>query len=103
MTSPRFYTSDVYAEHYLGIRWPRAVWAAVIQQAISDIVDGPAEWELKGLEPDYAAALRYDIRAAAEHWVADDANEPRRFVWICEQLGLEVSAVRRSIEKRRKA
>jgi hypothetical protein len=33
--------------------------------------------------------------------VADDENEPRRFVWVCEQLGLEVSAVRRSIERRK--
>lgn len=101
MTSPRFYTSDVYAEHYLGIRWPARVWAAVIEQAIRDIVEGPAEWELKELEPDYANALRYDIRTAAERWVADDENEPRRFVWVCEQLGLEVSAVRRSIERRK--
>jgi len=103
VTSPRFYTSDVYAEHYLGIRWPRAVWAAVIEQAIRDIVDGPAEWELKGLEPDYANALRYDIRAAAERWVADEANEPRRFVWVCETLGFDPGAVRRSIARRRAA
>jgi hypothetical protein len=98
-----FYTTDVYAEHYLGIRWPRRVWAAVIAQAIKDIVEGPAAWELKGYLPEDAAALCADIRAAAERWVADDANEPRRFVWVCEQLGLEVSAVRRSITRRRAA
>jgi hypothetical protein len=95
-----FYTSDVYAEHYLGIRWPRAVWSRVLEQAVADIVDDPSPYfkaELARMD----AALRREIRAAAEHWIADDANEPRRFVWVCEQLGLEVAAVRRSIEKRR--
>lgn len=101
MVNSRFYTSDVYAEHYLGVRWPRRVWAAVLAQAIKDVVEGPAAFELKGLEPEHAAVLLYDIRSAAEKWVADDANEPRRFVWVCEQLGLEVSAVRRSIARRK--
>jgi len=98
-----FYSTDAYAEHYLGIRWPSRVWLAVIAQAVKDILDGPAAFELRGLSAEDAAALREDIIAAAEHWVADEANEPRRFVWVCEQLGLEVAAVRRVIARRRAA
>jgi len=94
-----FYTSDAYAEHYLGIRWPLAVWRGVLAQAVKDIFDGPADFELMGLGPISADRLREDVRCAAEHWVADDANEPRRFVWVCEQLGYDPSAVRRSIER----
>jgi len=96
-----FYTTDAYAEHYLGIRWPRRVWAAVLAQAVRDITEGPAAFETKDYLPEDAAVLCADIREAAERWVADDANEPRRFVWVCEQLGLEVSAVRRAIERRK--
>jgi hypothetical protein len=99
----RFYTSGAYTEHYLGMRWPKAIWAAVLEQAIRDIVGGPDAYELKGLAPEAAEALRGDLRAAAERWVADEENEPRRFVWVCEQLGVSPDAVRRSIEARRAA
>ena len=103
MNARSFYTSDVYVEHYLGMRWPAAVWRTVLEQAIADIVDGPAEWELRPLGSDLHARrkLALNIRAAAEHWVEDDTNAPRRFVWVCEQLGLDPSAVRRSIEERK--
>lgn len=96
-----FYTSSVYAEHYLGIRWPRAIWAEVLKQAVRDIVAGPPEFELKGLTVDERMKVYADLRAAAESWIADDANEPRRFVWVCEQLGIEPDAVRREIVNRR--
>lgn len=103
-TARSFYNSAVYTEHYLGIRWPVAVWASVLQQAIADIVDGPPEWELRPCGDDLHARrkLALDMRAAAEHWIEDDANEPRRFVWVCEQLGLEPSYVRRCLAERRR-
>lgn len=101
--NPRsFYTSDAYAEHYLGIRWPLAVWFAVLEQAVRDIVEGPAAHELRGLDLRAQQKLRLDFQVAAQRWVDDEANEPRRFVWVCELLGLEPSAVRRSIEERTK-
>lgn len=96
-----FYTSAVATEHYLGIRWPVAIWTAVLKQAVADILDGPAAWEVRGLSLEEARKLALDFRAAAEHWVEDETNEPRRFVWVCEQLGLDPSAVRRSIAERR--
>lgn len=96
-----FYNTDVATEHYLGIRWPRAIWTSVLKQAIADILDGPAQWETRGLSLEAAAQLALDFRAAAEHWVEDEANEPRRFVWVCEQLGLDPSVVRRAIAERR--
>jgi hypothetical protein len=98
--NPRFYTSDVYTEHYLGMRWPKAIWTAVLEQAIRDIVGGPDAHELGNLSYDAAKRLRGDMRAAAESWVADEENEPRRFVWVCEQLSVSPDAVRRSIKAR---
>ena len=83
------------------MRWPREVWAAVLKQAVQDATTGPAEFELRGMSVEAAENLRGDIRAAAEAWFADDANEPRRFVWVCEQLGVSPDAVRRSIERRK--
>ena len=98
---PRFYNTDAYTEHYLGIRWPLAVWTAVLKQAVDDILVGPPAHEVRGLSLREAEKLAFEFRAAAEHWVEDEANEPRRFVWVCEQIGLDPSAVRRSIAERR--
>lgn len=99
-----FYNTDVYVEHYLGVRWPVAIWRSVLEQAIKDIVEGPAVHELRDCaDMREKEKLCLEIRAAAEHWVEDEANEPRRFLWVCEQLGLEPSAVRRSIEERKSA
>jgi hypothetical protein len=46
------------------------------------------------------AAMRLQFSVAAQCWVDDEENEPRRFVWVCEQLGLDPAAVRRSIEEK---
>jgi len=97
-----FYTTAPATEHYLGVRWPRAIWQAVLQQAIRDITDGPSVYEMRGMSLEEMAAMRLQFQAAAQCWVDDDANEPRRFVWVCEQLGLDPSAVRRSIEEKLK-
>jgi hypothetical protein len=97
---PNFYNTDVATEHYLGIRWPRAIWQAVLEQAIRDALEGPSPEECpEGM--DYVQ-LGKDLQAAARHWIADTVNEPRRFEWVCEQLGLEPSAVRRSIQERQR-
>lgn len=101
MNARSFYTSAAYTEHYLGIRWPQAVWTQVLKQAVADILDGPAQWETRGLDLHAQRKLGLEMREAAEHWVADEENEPRRFVWVCEQLGLDPTAVRRAIEERR--
>ena len=97
-----FYTSAVATEHYLGMRWPRAIWQAVLEQAIRDIVTGPSVYETRGLSMEERAAMRLQFSVAAQCWVDDEENEPRRFVWVCEQLGLEPAAVRMSIESKQK-
>jgi hypothetical protein len=96
-----FYTTDAAAEHYLGIKWPPAIWRTVLEQAITDAVEGLPAFELQGMT--HEAALQYDtdIRVAALEWIEDPANDPRRFVWVCEQLDLEPSAVRAAVHKRR--
>lgn len=102
MNFPRgFYNTLAYAEHYLGLRWPAAIWTAVLKQAVADIITGPGQHELRDLDPVAAVDFAADVRAAAERWVEDESNEPRRFVWVCEQLGLDPSAVRRAIAERR--
>ena len=95
-----FYNTAAAAEHYLGIRWPRAIWQAVLEQAITDVVEGAPQYELQGMTRD--AAIEYDaaLRAAASDWIADEGTEPRRFVWVCEVLDLDPAAVRQSIERR---
>lgn len=96
-----FYNTEVATEHYLGIRWPLAIWTSVLKQAVDDILYGPTLAETRGMTLEEMKKFRLEIRAAAEHWVEDEKNEPRRFLWVCEQLGLEPSAVRRSIVERR--
>lgn len=93
-----FYNTAVATEHYLGMRWPRAVWESVLTQAIDDIVEGPDAAEMSGWNPDWPLD---DIPAAAQSWVDDPVNEPRRFVWVCEQLDLDPAAVRAAIIKRK--
>lgn len=103
MTARRlsFYNTTAAAEHYLGIRWPAAVWRTVLEQAIADVVEGPSSVELAGLTAEAAAPLSEDIRRAAQDWIDDPANEPRRFVWVCEQLDLDPAAVRLAVARRR--
>lgn len=84
----------------MGLRWPTAIWSAVLGQAIRDIIVGPADFELRGMTAEEAIPFRKHIQAAAEAWVAEDANEPRRFVWVCEQIGLDPAAVRRALEEK---
>ena len=97
-----FYTSAVATEHFLGMRWPTAIWQAVLTQAINDIVKGPSVYEMRGMSLQEQQAMRLQFQVAAQCWVDDDANEPRRFVWVCEHLGLDPAAVRKSIEEKTK-
>jgi hypothetical protein len=97
-----FYTTAAATEHYLGIRWPAAVWRTVLEQAITDVVEGMSQFELQGLTRDEALRLDADVRVAAQNWLDDPANEPRRFVWVCEQLDLEPAAVRAAVERRKR-
>lgn len=99
--SPRlsFYNTAAAAEHYLGIRWPRRVWECVLLQAIADVAEGPDVTELPQDDPRHYFDA---IQAAAQAWIDDPVNEPRRFVWVCEQLSLDPAAVRAAIDKRKK-
>jgi hypothetical protein len=96
-----FYNTAAAAEHYLGIRWAPAVWRSVLEQAIKDVVSGPDLVELFGMPAIQAETFEADIRAAAQEWVDDDTNEPRRFVWVCEQLDLDPARVRAAIERKK--
>lgn len=99
--NPRsFYNSDAAVEHYLGIRWAPQIWAAVLEQAVNDVLHGPPEWETREMNASQLWAYSTEIRNAAQCWIDDESNEPRRFVWVCEQLDLSPSAVRRSIRIR---
>lgn len=95
-----FYNTAAAAEHYLGIRWAPEVWRRVLEQAINDAVYGVPQFEVEGLSAEDAARVDADIRGAARDWFADPANEPRRFVWVCEQLDLDPAAVRAAVIRR---
>jgi hypothetical protein len=101
--APNFYSSEATAFDYLQARAPARLWQEVLTQAIRDAVEGPPAGDYAHLPMLDGLRYRDAIRAAAIDWLADDANEPRRFVWVCEQLGLEPSAVRRSAAERKKA
>lgn len=102
-TNPRFWDAEATAFDYLQMRAPAAMWQAVLEQAMKDIVDGPAAWEFRGahLSEDAVHEQRQALRLAAEEWVADERNEPRRFVWVCDMLSLEPTAVRRAINEKK--
>jgi hypothetical protein len=90
-----FYNTAAAAEHYLGIRWPRAVWEEVLKQAIVDVTEEPTAEEWAHMPHPL------DIRDAAQSWIDDDLNEPRRFAWVCEQLDLNPAAVRAAINRKK--
>lgn len=94
-----FYSRETTAADYLQMRAPRELWAAVLEQAIRDAVEGPSQFECRHLLPDLRATkeFRLDIMVAAQEWIADEEDEPRRFVWVCGQLGLNPDAVRRRL------
>lgn len=98
--NPRFYTSAVATEHYLGIRWPKRIWLSVLEQAVADILHGPSAAEMKGKSLEEMKKMRLEYQAAAQFWVDDPVNEPRRFVWVCEQLGFDPEVIRRGIEQK---
>jgi hypothetical protein len=102
MNRAEFYRRETTAADYLQARAPRELWAAVLKQAIADVTDGPSAYECKGLLPAEQQKFCRRVRVAAEEWIADTENEPRRFVWVCEQLGLNPCAVRNEIQQRRK-
>lgn len=106
MRAPRFWDVDATAFDYLQMRAPAAMWQAVLEQAMKDIVDGPGVWEFRGgtrLSVEEMRVQAEQVRQAAEEWVADERNEPRRFVWVCDMLSLEPTAVRRAIEEKKRA
>jgi hypothetical protein len=95
-----FYNTAAAAEHYLGIRWPAAIWRSVLEQAIKDVIVGPDIAELLHMPALEAEKFVVDVRYAAQDWVDDPTNEPRRFVWVCEQLDLDPARVRDAIARK---
>lgn len=101
MSRLSFYSRETTAFDYLQARAPRELWAAVLKQAIEDAVVGPSQSECRFLSLNEAVEFRHAVRVAAEEWIADEENEPRRFVWVCDQLGMDPTAVRAAIEERK--
>jgi hypothetical protein len=103
MNPPRFWNKDSPPiEHYMGVRWPAAVWQAVLEQAIRDIVNGPSWSEMQGKSLGEAREMQLAYRQAAQDWIDDPMNEPRRFLWVCDVLNLDPQVVRTAISKRMK-
>ncbi len=98
-----FYDNAAAAERYFGLRWLRAVWNAVLVQAIEDVVRGPADFELKGLAPVEACAYISSVKEAAALWIGSDVDTLQSFVWVCECLNLDPAVIRRGVGRKVKA
>lgn len=103
MNRASFYSRETTAADYLQARAPRELWAAVLAQAVDDVTKPIAEFETRGMTPAAAQEYRGALRVAAEEWVADGEVAPRRFVWVCRELGMDPGAVRRRIVEQRAA
>jgi hypothetical protein len=98
-----FYSTQTTAFDYLQARAPREMWASVLKQAIEDAVNGPSQLEVRQMPPHEWEAFRLAVREAAQDWIDDEENEPRRFVWVCEQLDMDPARIRAEIERRKHA
>jgi hypothetical protein len=96
-----FYSTQTTAFDYLQARAPREMWASVLKQAIEDAVNGPSQFECARMTLEQAREYRCAVHLAAEEWIADEESEPRRFVWVCEQLDMDPARVREEIERRK--
>lgn len=70
------------------------LWKKVLRQAQQHYIHGPTEEELQ----DYARVAGED----AEAWIDSNSEEVGSFVWVCDLLDLEPSAVRAAWRKKRK-
>lgn len=70
------------------------LWKRVLRQAQQHYIAGPTEQELN----DYARVAGED----AEAWIDSDSEEVGSFIWVCDLLDLEPSAVRAAWRKKRK-
>ena len=70
------------------------LWAQVLSQAVEDKKSGPSQEEIKELlksnMKQYATAIRKD----ATEWLQSGDTGPGTFIWVCEQLNLDVQEVR---------
>jgi hypothetical protein len=65
------------------------LWKEVLKRALKDIKTGPDKKELD----DYI----YCTKKNAEDWIRSDVETPGSFIWVCELVSLEPTAVRREI------
>ncbi len=65
------------------------LWKEVLKKAVDDAKEGPSEREIK----DYI----YCTKANAKEWIKGKSEEPGSFIWVCDLLDLQPSAVRREI------
>jgi hypothetical protein len=73
----------------------RRLWRAILRKAFEDV---------KGLHLHGTFYERNTIQVSAGEWFMSDAQEPGSFLWVCSQLGLDPSALRRRLhELNRKA
>lgn len=63
------------------------LWQTILERALADYARGPDDQEIK----DYIFCAQED----AERWLMSEGNKPGSFVWVCDMLGLEHTAVRR--------
>ena len=86
LSKPRVYLRDDWyasSDHY------KQLWAAVLQMAINDCIYGPAEWELRQVEPEKRPGIVSAIKADAAEWIKSDRLDARTFRWTCGVLEMD--------------
>ena len=72
---------------------PQSIWEEVLCKALQDYARGPDEQEIQ----DYIFCAQED----AEQWLMSESIAPGSFIWVCNMLGLEPSAVRKQAREER--
>jgi hypothetical protein len=67
----------------------RRLWRAILRRAFEDV---------EGFHL-HATCDRKTVQASAAEWFMSDAEEPGMFLWVCSQLGLDPSAIRRRLHE----
>ena len=71
----------------------KQLWTAVLEMAVNDAIDGPAEWE------NYCASAAAKVRADAREWLESNAVTVSSFRWICGVLNLEPNWMRELVRR----
>jgi hypothetical protein len=78
---------------YTSVAGERRLWRAILQRAFEDV---------EGMHLQGSAGERRTAQVSAAEWFLSDHEEPASFLWVCSQLSLDPSAIRRRLYELRR-